>query len=91
MAFQKGLVVVGFWMVSKPMPGSKVGERVKAITLFKKGARGINSPDLIHRFRESLAPYNVFRYIDVRDVVPKSNESKLLKREFKDEERRRPV
>ena len=55
--------VVGVCVVG--MSGSKVGECVKAIALLKDGTGGIKSPDLLRRCRESLAPYNVSRYIEV--------------------------
>jgi long-chain acyl-CoA synthetase len=39
--------------------------------------------------RERLAPYKVPQYIEFRDMLPKSKVGKLLRREVRDEERRR--
>ena len=39
--------------------------------------------------RERLAPYKVSQYIEFRDMLPKSKLGKLLRREVRDEERRR--
>ena len=65
-----------------------VGERIKAIVVLKEGARGVGS-DLIKWCRERLASYKVPAYIEFRDMLPKSKVGKLLRREIRDEERRR--
>ncbi|MBI5571882.1 MAG: hypothetical protein HY914_18205, partial [Desulfomonile tiedjei] len=39
--------------------------------------------------RERLAPYKVPSYIEFRDMLPKSKVGKLLRREIREEERRR--
>jgi long-chain acyl-CoA synthetase len=39
--------------------------------------------------RERLAPYKSLQYIKFRDMLPKSKVGKLLRREIRDEERRR--
>jgi long-chain acyl-CoA synthetase len=39
--------------------------------------------------RERLAPYKIPQYIEFRDMLPKSKVGKLLRREIRDEERRR--
>lgn len=79
--------VVGACVVG--VPDSKVGERVKAMVVLKEGTRGISSSDLMRWCRESLAPYKVPRYIEFRDMLPKSKVGKLLRREVRAEERRR--
>jgi hypothetical protein len=66
----------------------RVGERIKAIVVLKEGARGVGS-DLIKWCRERLASYKVPAYIEFRDMLPKSKVGKLLRREIRDEERRR--
>jgi long-chain acyl-CoA synthetase len=39
--------------------------------------------------RERLAPYKVPSYVEFRDMLPKSKVGKLLRREVRDEERRK--
>ena len=67
----------------------KVGERIKAIVVLKEDARGVGGTELIKWCRERLAPYKVPGYIEFRDMLPKSKVGKLLRREVRDEERRR--
>ncbi len=67
----------------------KVGERIKAIVVLKEDARGVSAAELIRFCRERLAPYKVPQYIEFRDMLPKSKVGKLLRREIRDEERRR--
>ena len=45
--------------------------------------------DLIRWCSEQLASYKVPSYIEFRDMLPKSKVGKLLRREVRDEERRR--
>lgn len=71
------------------VPDSKVGERVKAMVVLKEDARGVGSSELLKWCRERLAPYKVPTYIEFRDMLPKSKVGKLLRREIRDEERRR--
>ncbi|MDY7037061.1 MAG: AMP-binding protein, partial [Thermodesulfobacteriota bacterium] len=77
-----GAAVVG---VSDP----KVGERIKAFVILRSDARGVTSYDLMRWCREKLASYKVPAYIEFRDMLPKSKVGKLLRRELRDEERRR--
>ena len=77
-----GAAVVG---VSDP----KVGERIKAFVVLKSDARGVTSYDLMRWCREKIASYKVPAYIEFRDMLPKSKVGKLLRRELRDEERRR--
>ncbi len=80
-------VVVGACVVG--VPDKKVGERVKAIVVLKDDAKGVAAAELIGFCRERLAPYKVPSYIEFRDMLPKSKVGKLLRREIRDEERRR--
>lgn len=79
--------IIGACAVGVPDPAT--GERVKAIVVLKQDARGVGSADLIRWCRERLAPYKVPRYIEFRDMLPKSKVGKLLRREIRDEERRK--
>ncbi|VBB41336.1 putative long-chain-fatty-acid--CoA ligase [uncultured Desulfatiglans sp.] len=79
--------VIGACVVGVPDP--KVGERIKAIVVLKEDARGVSGADLLNFCRERLASYKVPSYIEFRDMLPKSKVGKLLRREIRDEERRR--
>ena len=79
--------VIGACTIGVPDPG--VGERIKAIVVLKEDVRGVASSDLTRWCRERLAPYKVPQYIEFRDMLPKSKVGKLLRREIRDEERRR--
>ena len=79
--------VIGACVVG--VPDKKVGERVKAIVVLKEDARGVGGAELIRWCRERLAAYKVPGYIEFRDMLPKSKVGKLLRREIRDEERRR--
>ncbi|MBW1920805.1 MAG: AMP-binding protein [Deltaproteobacteria bacterium] len=86
-ALQDHPTVIGACVVG--VPDIKVGERVKAIVVLKEDARGVGGADLIRWCRERLAPYKVPSYIEFRDMLPKSKVGKLLRREIREEERRR--
>jgi len=79
--------VVGACVVG--VPDGRVGERIKAIVVLKEDARGVGAAELIKWCRERLAPYKVPQYIEFRDMLPKSKVGKLLRREIREEERRR--
>lgn len=79
--------VIGACVVGVPDP--KVGERIKAIVVPKEDIRGVSSNDLIRWCRERLAPYKIPQFIEFRDMLPKSKVGKLLRREIRDEERRK--
>ena len=79
--------VIGACVVGAPDP--KVGERIKAIVVLKEDARGVGAHELNAFCRDRLAPYKVPQYIEFRDMLPKSKVGKLLRRELRDEERRK--
>ncbi|MBI5583515.1 MAG: AMP-binding protein [Deltaproteobacteria bacterium] len=79
--------VIGACAVGIPDP--KVGERIKAIVVLKSDAKGVGGMELIKWCRERLAPYKIPQYIEFRDMLPKSKVGKLLRREIRDEEKRR--
>jgi long-chain acyl-CoA synthetase len=79
--------VMGACVIGVPDP--KVGERIKAMVVIREGVRGVGAADLIRWCRDRLAPYKVPYYIEFRDMLPKSKVGKLLRREVRDEERRR--
>jgi len=79
--------VIGACVVG--VPDSKVGERIKSIVVLKEDVRGVSGSELKRWCRDRLAPYKVPQYIEFRDMLPKSKVGKLLRREIRDEERRR--
>jgi len=79
--------VIGACVVG--VPDSRVGERIKGIVVLKEDVRGISGSELLKWCRDRLAPYKIPQYIEFRDMLPKSKVGKLLRREIRDEERRR--
>jgi long-chain acyl-CoA synthetase len=79
--------VIGACVVG--VPDAKVGERIKAIVVLKEDARGVGAHELNTFCRERLAPYKIPQFIEFRDMLPKSKVGKLLRRELRDEERRK--
>jgi long-chain acyl-CoA synthetase len=71
------------------VPDARTGERIKAIVVLKDDARGVSASELSNWCRERLASYKVPKYIEFRDMLPKSKVGKLLRREIRDEERRK--
>jgi len=71
------------------IPDIKLGERIKAIVVLKQDAKGVSSADLLRWCRDRLASYKAPSYIEFRDMLPKSKVGKLLRREIRDEERRK--
>jgi len=79
--------LIGACVVGIPDP--KVGERIKAIVVLKEDVRGVSGSELTKWCKQRLAPYKIPQYIEFRDMLPKSKVGKLLRREVRDEERRR--
>lgn len=79
--------VVGACVIG--VPDELAGERIKAFVVLKADAKGVTAYDLIKWCRERLASYKVPTHIEFRDMLPKSKVGKLLRREVRDEERRR--
>jgi long-chain acyl-CoA synthetase len=71
------------------VPDPKVGERIKAMVVMREDARGVGASDLLKFCRERLASYKMPKYIEFRDMLPKSKVGKLLRREVRDEEMRK--
>ncbi len=86
-ALQDHPTVIGACCVGIPDP--RVGERIKAIVVLKEDARGVGSTELTKWCRDRLAAYKIPHYIEFRDMLPKSKVGKLLRREIRDEEKRK--
>ncbi len=86
-ALQDHPTVIGACVVG--IPDARVGERIKAIVVLKEDARGVGGAELTNWCSERLAAYKVPSYIEFRDMLPKSKVGKLLRREVRDDERRR--
>ncbi|MCD4744650.1 MAG: AMP-binding protein [Desulfobacteraceae bacterium] len=71
------------------IPDEKAGERIKAIVVLKEDSRGVGGVELIRWCSERLASYKVPGYVEFRDMLPKSKVGKLLRREVRDDEKRR--
>ena len=84
---QEHPAVIGTCVVG--VPDEKVGERIKAYVVLKEDIKGITGYDLIKWCRQSLVSYKIPQYIEFRDMLPKSKVGKLLRREIRDEEKRR--
>lgn len=84
---QEHPAVVGACVVGVPDP--KVGERIKALVVLKQDIKGLSAYELIRWCRGRLAPYKVPQHIEFRDMLPKSKVGKLLRREVRNEERKR--
>jgi len=84
---QENPAVIGACVVG--VPDEKVGERIKAYVVLKEDIKGLTGYDLIKWCRERLAAYKVPQYIEFRDMLPKSKVGKLLRREIREEEKRR--
>jgi long-chain acyl-CoA synthetase len=84
---QDHAAVIGACVVG--IPDAMVGERIKAIVVLKEDVRGVSGSDLTKWCKERLAPYKVPQYIEFRDMLPKSKVGKLLRKDVRDEERRK--
>jgi len=71
------------------VPDAQAGERIKAFVVLKEDFRGVSAYELLRWCRERLAPDEVPDYIEFRDLLPKSKVGKLLRRELREEERRK--
>jgi len=71
------------------IPDARVGERIKAIVVLKEDAKGVGASELTRWCRDRLASYKIPHYIEFRDMLPKSKVGKLLRREIRDEEKRK--
>ena len=71
------------------VPDEKLGERIKAIVVLNEDTRGISGSDLALWCSNRLAEYKVPQYIEFRDMLPKSKVGKLLRKDIRDEERRK--
>jgi len=71
------------------IPDKKVGERIKAFVVLKADVKGVTGYDLIRWCRDNLVSYKVPKYIEFRDMLPKSKVGKLLRREIRSDEKRR--
>jgi long-chain acyl-CoA synthetase len=86
-ALQDHHAVIGACVVG--IPDAMVGERIKAIVVLKEDVRGVSGSDLTRWCKDRLAGYKVPQYIEFRDMLPKSKVGKLLRRDVREEERRR--
>lgn len=71
------------------IPDKKVGERIKAFVVLKKDTKGITGYELLRWCRDKLVAYKIPKYIEFRDMLPKSKVGKLLRREVRSEEKKR--
>nr|WP_312058925.1 class I adenylate-forming enzyme family protein [Fervidobacterium pennivorans] len=71
------------------VPDHKVGERIKAFVVLKEDAEGVTGYELIRWCKERLTSYKIPEYIEFRDMLPKSKVGKYLRRELRDQERKR--
>ncbi|MDR7486670.1 MAG: hypothetical protein QN183_01750 [Armatimonadota bacterium] len=71
------------------VPDADAGEGVKAFVVMKEGTRGVSAHDLLQWCRRRLAPYEVPHYVEFRDMLPESRVGKLLRRELREQERRK--
>jgi long-chain acyl-CoA synthetase len=71
------------------IPDDAVGERIKSYVVVRNDVKGVHAQELVRFCRERLAPYEVPQYVEFRDMLPKSKAGKILRRELRDEERRK--
>jgi long-chain acyl-CoA synthetase len=71
------------------VPDDAVGERIKSYVVVRSDVKGVQAQELVRFCRERLAPYEVPQYVEFRDMLPKSKAGKILRRELRDEERRK--
>jgi len=68
-----------------------VGERIKAFVVRKEEIKGVSGFELMKWCKDRLAPYKVPQYIEFRDMLPKSKDGKYLRRELREEEKRKLI
>jgi long-chain acyl-CoA synthetase len=66
-----------------------VGEGIKAFVVLKEDIKGVSSYDLQKWCRDRLPSYKVPAYIEYRDMLPKSKVGKFLRRQLREEERKK--
>jgi len=71
------------------IPDEKVGEGIKAFVVLKEDIKGVSSYDLQKWCRDRLPSYKVPAYIEYRDMLPKSKVGKFLRRQLREEERKK--
>jgi long-chain acyl-CoA synthetase len=71
------------------IPDTRVGERIKAFVVLKEDAEGVTGFELTRWCKERLTSYKIPEYIEFRDMLPKSKVGKYLRRELRDQERKR--
>ena len=69
------------------VPDSKSGEVVKIFVVRKDAS--LTSLQVMAHCRENLTGYKLPKYIEFRNELPKTNVGKILRRELRDEEKRR--
>lgn len=72
--------------VGVPIPDK--GERVKIYIVLKDG-ESATEEEFIEFCKENLAPYKVPKYVEFRDVLPKTQIGKVLRRVLLEEEKKR--
>ena len=86
-ALQEHPAVIASCTVGVPDP--EAGERIKSFVVARSDVAGVNAAELIRWCKDRLAPYEVPQYVEFRDMLPKSKVGKTLRRELRDEERRK--
>ncbi|WP_052666005.1 class I adenylate-forming enzyme family protein [Nitriliruptor alkaliphilus] len=71
------------------VPDERVGERVKALIVVKADATDVSVDEIQQWCNQRLARYERPSAFEFRDMLPTSKVGKLLRREIRDEERRR--
>ena len=71
------------------VPDKRVGERIKAFVVLKEDAEGVTGQELIRWCKDRLTSYKVPEYIEFRDMLPKSKVGKYLRRELRQQERKK--
>jgi long-chain acyl-CoA synthetase len=57
--------------------------------VLNEDVRGVSGTDLTKWCKDRLAAYKIPQYIEFRDMLPKSKVGKLLRRDVRDDERRK--